>query len=229
MLQVISPLRTPSRRRFAKSIDRIVRTPESVSPLEPGRHHLVDQAIPLSAADAWARLIGVHEVYDNRSDSGVTVRRHVEHLTPLSAIVRMRSPQYYALNLNRLPQGSVKVAGNGNNTRVSTDDTARMSMLLDGGASRLHQLNRQYVAAQLSLLAAGSNPTALGSNLVCYKLNFQPTQISTGVFLNPEMTVGELFDQVQKAGRSGNVIDQRLLINVLEQLNGTEPQGRCGP
>ena len=141
----------------------------------------------------------------------------------------MRSPQYYALNLNRLPQGTVKVAGSGNNTRVSTDDTARIRMLLQGGTSRLHQLNQQYVAAQLSLLASGNSPSALGSNLLCYKLNFQPTQISTGVLLNPEMTLADFFDQVQQAGRSGNVIDQRLLVNLLEMLNGTDPQGRCGP
>ncbi len=142
--------------------------------------------------------------------------------------VCMRSAQYYALNLNRLPHGMVTVPGKGPDTKVSTSDTARMRMLLQGGTAAQQKLTQQFVATQLSLLGQpGGNQAALRSNLLCYKLNFQPTQISTGVTLNPSMTLGELFDAVQRAGRSGNVIDQRLLANLLQLLNGDDPQGRC--
>ncbi|MGH9838282.1 MAG: FG-GAP repeat domain-containing protein [Blastocatellia bacterium] len=144
------------------------------------------------------------------------------------AQVCMRSPQYYALNLNRLPKGMVTVTGNGVDTRVSTSDTARMRMLLQGGASRQQQLNQQFVATQLSLLGQpGGDQAALRSNLLCYKLNFQPTQLSTGAILNPSMTLGELFDQVRLTGRSGKPIDQRQLATLLHLLNGDDPQGRC--
>jgi hypothetical protein len=41
------------------------------------------------------------------------------------------------------------------------------------------------------------------------------------------MTLGELFDQALLAGRSGAVIDQRMIANLLELLNGEDPLGRC--
>ncbi len=153
----------------------------------------------------------------------------VECPTPVCVSqVCMRSAQYYALNLNRLPQGMVTVPGKGLDTRVSTSDTARMRMLLQGGTAAQQRFNQQFVATQLSLLGQpGGNQAARRSNLLCYKLNFQPTQLSTGVTLNPSMTLGELFDQVQRAGRSGNAIDQRQLANLLQLLNGDDPQGRC--
>ena len=94
---------------------------------------------------------GAGKAYEVTSGSSVL---QVDCPTVCVSKACMRSSQYYALNLNRLPQGSVKVAGNSNNTRVSTDDVVRMRVLLQGGTSRLHQLNQQYVAAQLSLLAA---------------------------------------------------------------------------
>ncbi|MGH9845656.1 MAG: hypothetical protein ACREEM_43665, partial [Blastocatellia bacterium] len=142
--------------------------------------------------------------------------------------VCMKSAQYYALNLNRLPQGVVTVPGKGVDTKVSTSDTARMRMLLAGGTAATQRLTQQFVATQLNLLGQpGGNQAALRSNLLCYKLNFQPTQLSTGAILNPSMTLGELFDQALKAGRSGNAIDQRLLANLLQLLNGDDPQGRC--
>ena len=144
------------------------------------------------------------------------------------ARVCMRSSQYYALNLNRLPHGLVRLAGSVTNTGVSTDDTARMRLLLQGGTSSLHELNQQYVATQLSLLAkAGGDAAVLRSELLCYNLNFRPAQLSTGVTLSPLMTLGELFDQAQLAGRSDNVIDQQQVANLLGLLNGNDPIGRC--
>ncbi len=142
--------------------------------------------------------------------------------------VCLRSAQYYALNLNRLPHGVVTVVGNSLDTKVSTSDTTRMRMLLAGGTAATQRLNQQYVATQLNLLGqAGGNQAALRSNLLCYKLNFQPVQLGTGFTLNPSMTLGELFDQVQQASRSGRASDQWMLAHLLKLLNGDDPQGRC--
>jgi len=140
----------------------------------------------------------------------------------------MRSAQFYALHLDRLPKGVVSVAGNGLNTRVSTSDATQMGLLLNGGASRQDQLNRQFVATQLNLLAQSSlSQSSLQSNLACYKLDFDSTALSNGAVLTPSMTLGELFNQVQVAGRSGTQADQRMLADLLGLLNGNDPTGRC--
>jgi hypothetical protein len=111
---------------------------------------------------------------------------------------------------------------------VSTGNTAQMRLLLQGGTAATQRLTQQFVATQLSLLGQpGGTQAALGSNLLCYGVNFQPTQLGTGAFLSPSMTLGELFDQALRAGRSGNAIDQRLIANLLQLLNGEDPLGRC--
>jgi len=80
----------------------------------------------------------------------------------------------------------------------------------------------------LNLLGqTGFNQAALRSNLLCYQLNFQPTQLGTGAVLSPSMTLGELFDQALQAGRSNEVIDMRVIANLLQLLNGDDPLGRC--
>ena len=156
-------------------------------------------------------------------------RSQVECPEPVCASqVCMRSAQYYALNLNQLPRGMVTVAGKGPDTRVSTGDTARMKLLLQGGTAAQQRFTQQFVATQLSLLGQpGGNQAALRSNLLCYQVNFQPTQLGTGAVLGPSMTLGELFDQALQAGRSGNAIDQRMIANLLQLLNGDDPLGRC--
>ncbi len=140
----------------------------------------------------------------------------------------MRSAQYYLLNINRLPKGVVTVIGSGLLSQVSTSDTARMRLLLQGGTSAQQQLNQQFVTTQLNLLArAGNDQSPLGSNLLCYQLNFQPTLLGSGVFLNPSMTLGEVLEQARLAAQSNRVIDQRQIAAVLHMLNGDDPLGRC--
>lgn len=144
------------------------------------------------------------------------------------AQVCMKSPQYYALNSDRLPRGMVSVIGGGIDTRVSTSDTTRMRLLLQGGASQLQRLNQQYVATQLSLLGQpGGYQSALQSNLLCYKVNFQPFQIGGKTTISPSTTLGELFDLARTVGNSGRTAEIRLLANLFQFLNGNDPQGRC--
>ena len=153
----------------------------------------------------------------------------VECPTPVcTSQVCMRSAQYYALNLDRLPQGVVTVPGRGLGTGVSTGNTAQMRILLQGGTAAQQRFTQQFVATQLSLLGQpGGTQAALGSNLLCYGVNFQPTQLGTGAVLAPSMTLGELFEQARIAGRSGGAADQRMIANLLQLLNGDDPQGRC--
>ena len=145
-----------------------------------------------------------------------------------AALACLRSPQYFALNLCRLPRGFVTVAGNGVNATVNTGDAAKMRLLLQGGTAAQQQFNRQFIAAQLSLLSLPDpGRAALRSNLSCYQVHLQPTQLGTGETLSPAMTLGELFDQARRTARSGGAADQRMLANLLERLNGNDPGGRC--
>jgi hypothetical protein len=140
----------------------------------------------------------------------------------------MRSAQYYSLNLGRLPKGMVTVAGRGVQSQVSTSDTQTMRILLQGGNAAQQKFNQQFVATQLNLIGQpGANPSALGSNLLCYGINFQPVELKTRVTLNPGMTLGQLFEQARIAASSGNLIDMRRIATVLQYLNGDDPSGRC--
>jgi len=142
--------------------------------------------------------------------------------------VCLKSPQYYALNLGQLPKGQVTIAGGGLVPQVNTDDTAKMRMLLQGGTATQKQFNQQFVTTQLNLLRQGGlNPSALQSNLLCYKLNFQPVLLTTGATLSPSTTLGDLLAQAQQAARSNNILDMRIIANLMETLNGNDPSGRC--
>jgi hypothetical protein len=182
-----------------------------------------------------AKACGVHRLFVKAGRGmayEVTVQSQplqVECLTPVCiSQVCMRSAQYYALHLDLLPHGVVTVPGRVLNTQVSTGNTAQMRILLQGGTAAQQRLTQQFVATQLSLLGKpGGTQPALGSNLLCYGVNFQPTQLGTGAVLAPSMTLGELFEQALIAGRSGNVVDQRMIANVLQLLNGDDPLGRC--
>lgn len=179
---------------------------------------------------------GLHQMFVRVVKGGTVIATgqsaqsvQVECQTPVCASQAcLKSAQYYALNLDRLPKGLVSVVGNGFDSKVSTSDTAKMRLLLQGGASQLQRLNQQFVATQLSLLGQpGGYQAALRSNLLCYNINFQPLQIGGGVVLNPSMTLGEVFNLVRTVGNSGKTPDQRTLANLLELLNGNDPQGRC--
>ena len=200
---------------------------ENVSHIRPGGNYRV--RVNFSSQDC-----GTHHIFVKAGGSTVPIvsgQTDVQVDCPVPVCVSaacMRSAQYYALHTDHLPNGVVSVAGNGLNTKVSTSDATQMGLLLSGGASRQDQLNRQYVAIQLNLLAHSSlGQSSLQSNLACYKQEFDSTALSSGVVLSPSMTLGELFAQVELAARSGTQADQRMLANLLELINGDDPTGRC--
>ena len=71
------------------------------------------------------------------------------------APVCLKSTQYYANNVQTLPQGKVTIAGRGNVRDVDTSNTAAMSQTLTRSNGALNYFNQQSVALQLSLLGSG--------------------------------------------------------------------------
>ena len=140
-----------------------------------------------------------------------------------------RAPQYYLGRLGQLPRGTVLVAGNGISNSIGTDQRSEMRLALDGGNSVQDRFNQQFVAAQLSLLAAPMSRDALLSRLSCYRLNFVPVRLNHGFLLSPGTSLGDLLDQMRFALSNNHTADMAELTKVLELLNGHDPLGRCGP
>ena len=149
-----------------------------------------------------------------------------------------RAPQYYLLNLNRLPGGTVLIAGVNGNQPVGTYNTSAIGQALQGrpgvGAlTPLQRLNQEFVAAQLSVNAAGGPGSPVMYNvfwamLNCYGINFAPVTLSNGVQVAPTMMLGDLFTQTQLAIRENRAQDYAALAAVFDLLNGNDPLGRCG-
>ena len=149
-----------------------------------------------------------------------------------------RSPQYYLLNLNSLPRGSVLIAGVNNNQPVSTSNRTQIGLALRGtatgfGLTPLQRLNQEFVAAQLSVIAAGGDGSPVAFNafwsmLSCYNLNFASVTLSNGFVLSPASMLNDLFEQSQLAIRQNRTADMEKLAAVLDLLNGNDPLGRCG-
>jgi hypothetical protein len=139
---------------------------------------------------------------------------------PECATICFASPDYYLRNLNRLPAGTVWIAGGGVVSSVDSGNAGAMRRALGGGASAQDQFNRQYVAAQLSLLSApGPDLGALGSRLSCYGLNFAPVVLGSGATITPNVTLGVLMEYARGAALRGVPGDQAALTELLTQVN----------
>jgi hypothetical protein len=151
-----------------------------------------------------------------------------------------RSPQYYLLNIKRLPRGTVVIGGVNFNKPISTSDTAAIQMALQGSnplgkmnPSPLQRLNREYVAAQLSLAAAGGATTpnvvnALWGTLRCSGLEFAPITLGNGATLSPDSMLKELFMNAQFAIQENRTADMLVLAALFAEINGNDPFGKCG-
>ncbi len=145
--------------------------------------------------------------------------------------VCLRSSAYYAFNLNRLPNGRIIIGGVNFNTSVLVQsNTTSIHRALDGGSSPLQQLNRQYVAIQLSLLSANSlaaSPGVLQSLLRCYEPNLATVQLSNGFRIGRNTKFGDLLDQSRLAIVDNREDDMLKLAAVLSIMNGNDPSGLC--
>ena len=146
-----------------------------------------------------------------------------------------RSPQYWLLNPNRIPNGVVWINGVNGNQPVSTDNYFAIQQALQGSVmgfrlSAQQRFNQEYVAAQLNLILAGGqssvvNANVLWTNLSCYGIDFEPVQLSNGFILSPAAMVKDLFMQAQFAATQNRTADFARLAILLDLFNGNSAFG----
>lgn len=143
-----------------------------------------------------------------------------------------RSPQYFKLNIDSLPRGTVIIGGVNFNHPVSTTDRKALGIALRGGFTPLQQFNQEYVAAQLNMLNAGGDGSAkvfyaMQGPLTCYNLVFEAVTLSNGFVLSPESLLGDLYREARLCVSSNNVQDQIALTKIFDLLNGNNPLNIC--
>jgi hypothetical protein len=143
-----------------------------------------------------------------------------------------RSPQYFKLNIDSLPRGTVIIGGVNYNRPISTTDKRKIELALRGGFTPLQQLNQEFVAAQLNLLNAGGDGSprvfyVLEGPLTCYNLNFDPITLSNGFVLSPDSLLKDVYREARQSIFSNNVQDQIAMTKILDLLNGNNPQNIC--
>jgi hypothetical protein len=142
-----------------------------------------------------------------------------------------RTPQYWLITLNRPPNIPVLIGGS--NFNIPTNDLQAIRLALRGNVfgvgslTPLQQLNRQYVAAQLSLNSAGGVPVAvnaLWSEFRCYGGGlafFTPVTLSNGFTFTTHSMFKDLFMQAEFAIRENRTGDMLLLARFFELLNSS--------
>ena len=150
---------------------------------------------------------------------------------PICQTACFQAPQYYLLNMAQLPSGSVFIGGVNYNSPVSIQvSLSQVRRALQGGRSTLQGFNAEFVAAQISVIAAsaGGSPGVLNGSLRCYGLNFEPLAMDNGYVITVDSTIGELFAQSRSAITDARSADQLRLAQIFDQLNGNSPNSRCG-
>lgn len=144
-----------------------------------------------------------------------------------------RSAGYYLLNPGRIPSAPVVIAGVNFNNATNNPVEIRLALRgpgLYGGSSPSKLLNREFVAAQLSLARAGGTSvisSALNSHLNSYGVSFAPVTLSNGETLSTDSTLGDLFAETLDAIRDNRPVDFSPLTQIWAQLNGTSLTGSC--
>jgi hypothetical protein len=143
-----------------------------------------------------------------------------------------RSPQYFLLNLDHLPNGAVLVGGVNQNRPISTTNTSAMAIALRGGATPLQQLNQEFVAAQLNVLNAGGDGSpmvfsAMEGKLRCYNRTFDPVALSNGFTIRADTKLKDLFQQTRFCIWDNRTQDMLALAKVFDSLNGNSPLAFC--
>ncbi len=145
--------------------------------------------------------------------------------------VCMRAAAYYSLNPTRWPRGSVLIGGVNFNRPVLVQTNPNVvAAALSGGTSPLDQLNQQYVATQLSVLASGiptSSESLLNTRLRCYNLSFNATPLGNGATITINTLFGDLLEQARLAIVESRTDDMVKLASIFHLLNGDDPTGLC--
>jgi hypothetical protein len=139
-----------------------------------------------------------------------------------------RSARYYLSRVTNLPNGLVRISSSTPTTRISTQSIPQMKLALGSGTSIRDRFNSEYVAFQLSMLAAGPvGSSTFDTQLICWTGNFPPVLLSTGQSVGPQVLLRELLDQISSALNERRDNDLAQLTIVLQELNGNDPIGAC--
>jgi len=150
--------------------------------------------------------------------------------TPECERICFLSPDFFGLHANHVPKTLVLIGGVNFNTPISTTNQVVIGLALRGGRSPLAQLNRGFVAAQLSVELAGTAAlSARHRPLSCSGLIFLPVILSDGFVLTADSPLEDLFTQARKAIRENRAADQLALARLFERLNSNNPFRGCGP
>jgi D-alanyl-D-alanine carboxypeptidase len=161
------------------------------------------------------------------SDSSRTVKvKCADDEPPPCSVTCFRSPEFYLNNLLKgLPAGEVVIAGW--DKPVSTGNVVALQGALRGDRTARQIFNRQFVAAQLTMLGKkGAGASLLQSQLSYYGINFAPLRLNKGV-LKPGSSLGELFELSKWAAAKGRAGDWDGLAAVFDQLVSNDPSGGC--
>jgi hypothetical protein len=148
-----------------------------------------------------------------------------------------RAPQWWLLNLDNLPMGTVQIVGANGEQYLSTSNKAAIKLALQGnpfgfGFTTRQSFNQEYVAAQLNILNAGGGGSpvvynSMWANLSCYRITFAPVTLSNGVTLTTGSMVKELYMQITLAIQQRREVDYAPLARILDLLNGNDARGFC--
>lgn len=136
-----------------------------------------------------------------------------------------RSPSTYLLRLNNLPNGSILIAGANFNNPVSIQRSKEIIRnALQGSGTPMADINREFVATQLSFASAGGvgSPVAFNtywSPLRCSGVFFPAVTLSNGVVLNPDSLMDTLYMQAQQAIRQNRTADLAPIASILNLVN----------
>lgn len=151
---------------------------------------------------------------------------------PECSTICFRSALYYSINFgtSAIPDGTVIVAGVNNGAGISSRDP-RVRLALTGAFGAM---NREYVAAQLSILRYGGMDgaamiTASVSAVSCYGISFDET-IVQGKPVSPAISLFDLIQLAAEVARTDGISqthDSCVIANILHALNGDSPIGEC--
>lgn len=146
------------------------------------------------------------------------------------------SPDYFLNPLHRMPGGAVFIGGVNYNAPVSTRNADAIRFALEGGGlfgtNPLQQLNREYVAAQLSLAMAGGDGSPSAYNSLWSPLRclgpIGPVVLGNGFQFDSNSMLKDLFLQTRLAILENRTVDFGLLFNMFNDLHCNNPFPRSG-
>lgn len=138
-----------------------------------------------------------------------------------------RAASYWQLApLSRWPNGAILVGGVNFNNPISIQrNESLIRQVLAGGPGAVQQLNKEFVALQMSFASHGGTGSPVVFNvfwspLRCSGLDFTPVTLSNGVTLSRDSLLDTLFSQSLLAIKENRTQDMAALASILALLNG---------